>query len=252
MARLKREALALLGSQDRLVGDRAGLEAAFEAALDALAMAHQPIVRADGTVYGFEALLRGRTPALATPSALLDAAERLNQVERLGRQVRALVARNLPADDRLAFVNLHPLDLADPQLADPMAPLSGHARRVVLEVTERASLDRVTGLRGRVARLRELGYRIALDDLGAGYAGLSSLAALNPEVIKLDMSLVRGIDLDPVKRKLVASMVGVGHELGALVLAEGVETTQEHAALDGLGCDLLQGYLFGRPELVAA
>jgi len=117
----------------------------------------------------------------------------------------------------------------------------------VLELTERAPLDSVPDLRTRVGRLRDLGFRIALDDVGAGYAGLSSFTALQPEIAKLDMSLVRGIDTDPVKRTLVASMARLCKDLGILVVAEGIETAAEYDAAIASGCDLLQGFWIGVP-----
>jgi EAL domain-containing protein (putative c-di-GMP-specific phosphodiesterase class I) len=95
--------------------------------------------------------------------------------------------------------------------------------------------------------LRALGYQIAVDDLGAGYAGLTSLAQLQPELIKIDMSLVRDIDREPTRRMLVGMMLGVAREMGMTVVAEGVETVAERDTLIELGCDLLQGYLFARP-----
>src|SRR5690606_12087135 len=101
------------------------------------------------------------------------------------------------------------------------------AGRIVLEVTERASLDRLDNLRDRVARLRALGYRIAVDDLGAGYAGLSAFANLEPDVVKIDMSLVRDIENARTKQRLVRSLADVCGELGMKVVAEGVETAAE-------------------------
>jgi len=88
---------------------------------------------------------------------------------------------------------------------------------------------------------------IALDDLGAGYAGLNNFSLLEPEVVKLDMLLVRDIDTQPKKQKLVQSMVSLCKEMGALVVAEGIETAAEAATVVSLGCDLLQGYYFARP-----
>ena len=99
-----------------------------------------------------------------------------------------------------------------------------------------------------MSRLRALGYTLAIDDLGAGYAGLTSLTKLEPEVVKLDMSLVRGVDQSMRKQHLVASMARVCLDLGMLVVTEGVETVAERDTLTRLGCDVLQGYLFGRPE----
>jgi EAL domain-containing protein (putative c-di-GMP-specific phosphodiesterase class I) len=122
------------------------------------------------------------------------------------------------------------------------------ADRVVLEITERASLDGVDDARNKVARLRKMGFRIAVDDLGAGYAGLTSFATLEPEFVKLDMTLVRGIDQSPTKQKLVRSVSGLCKELGMMVVGEGVETRAERDILVGCGCDLLQGYLIARPD----
>jgi EAL domain-containing protein (putative c-di-GMP-specific phosphodiesterase class I) len=95
--------------------------------------------------------------------------------------------------------------------------------------------------------LRRLGYRLAVDDLGAGYAGLTSFAALNPHVVKLDMSLVRGADHEPVKQRVIASMTSLCKEFGIMVVAEGIETTAERDTVIALGCDLVQGFLLGRP-----
>ena len=97
--------------------------------------------------------------------------------------------------------------------------------------------------------LQDVGYRIALDDLGEGYAGLSWLVKLTPDIAKLDMSLVRDIDKSRLKRELVASMVGVCRRARTVIVAEGIETAEEAAVLRDLGCDLLQGYHFAKPGL---
>jgi EAL domain-containing protein (putative c-di-GMP-specific phosphodiesterase class I) len=137
----------------------------------------------------------------------------------------------------------------DPDLSSKSAPLTAHAHRVVLELTERASLKQVDELFDRIRALRALGYRIAVDDLGAGYAGLSTFSQVEPDLVKLDMSLVRDIDASGRKASLVRSMLTVcQRELGVLVVCEGVETEQERDTLLGLGASLFQGYLFGRPD----
>ena len=106
---------------------------------------------------------------------------------------------------------------------------------------------RINDVSGRVAQLRAMGYRIAVDDLGAGYAGLTSFAQLEPEVVKVDMSLIRGLDRSPTKQKLVHSIVGLCRGLGIQMIAEGIETEEERDTLVNLGGDLCQGYLFARP-----
>lgn len=146
------------------------------------------------------------------------------------------------------FVNLHSADLNDDDLFRLDSPLAAIGDRVVLEVTERASLDSVKNVEDRVKKLRAMGFGVAIDDLGAGYAGLNSFTQLEPEVAKLDMSLVRDIDSQVKKRSIVRSMKKLCDELGILVVAEGVETPAERDVLVELGCDLLQGYLFARPE----
>jgi EAL domain-containing protein (putative c-di-GMP-specific phosphodiesterase class I) len=214
-------------------------------------MAYQPIVRAaDGRLFGHEALLRSDDPRFPGPAALFGAAERLGRVAELGRTVRERIAKRGGEEDNrgMLFVNVHPVELADDHLLDAAAPLSRLALGVVLEVTERAGLDGIPNLRGRVAALRRLGYWIALDDLGAGYAGLNSFAALEPDIVKLDMALVRNAHREPVKRKLIGSICGLCHELGMLVVAEGIETEDERQVAVAEGCDLLQGYLIGRPS----
>lgn len=249
LAQAKREALELVG-RGHIASDRAGLEASLDRALSTLWMAFQPIVRlSDRSIFGYEALLRSKEASLPGPPQVLDAAERLNQLPRLGKIIReraAAPARDL-ADRLLLFVNLHPRDVLDPALCDPQAPLSLMASRVVLEVTERAALTDVNQVRARVAELRALGFRIAVDDLGAGYAGLNSFAQLEPEFVKLDMSLVRGIDKNHTKQKVVASMTRLCKDIGLSVIAEGVETVAEQQELQHRGCDLVQGFLYARP-----
>lgn len=250
MARLKREALELMGTAGKNLGDRAGLEAAFDHAIRTIQMAYQPIVRwSKRKVFAHEALVRSGDRSLQRPEDLLDAAERLGRLVDLGRAIRGSVAATLAAnpDGPQIFVNLHTLDLEDPQLFDLRSPLSRHADRVVLEVTERAALDRVRDVQSKVLSLREMGYRIALDDLGAGYAGLTSFAQLQPDVVKLDVTLVRDVNREPTKLRLVRSMVQLCGELGMLVVAEGIESTQERDALVDGGCDLLQGFLLAKP-----
>ncbi len=249
VARLKRQALALGGASDTQPGDRSGLEAGLDRALKTMWMAYQPIVSWNRrTVFGFEALLRSVEPTLPHPGAVLDAASRLDRLDQVGRTARDQVATVVAqAPSEFVFVNLHPKDLLDDSLYDVSSPLSKVAARVVLEITERATLDDVTEVRVRVARLRELGFRIAIDDLGAGYAGLTSFAHLEPDVVKLDMSLVRDVHLHQTKRKLIRSMTEVCRDMGMMVVAEGVETPQERDALIECGSDLMQGYLFAKP-----
>jgi EAL domain-containing protein (putative c-di-GMP-specific phosphodiesterase class I) len=250
MARLQRKYFQQLDGNILAVADRAGLDATLDRALASLWVAFQPIVRAfDSTVFAQEALMRSSEPTLPHPAAILEAAERVDRLYEVGREVRAEIAETIEAssEDWTFFVNLHPLDLLDPALYYPESPLSRTSARVVLEITERTSLDAFRDLASRVARLREMGFRIALDDLGAGYAGLTSFTSLEPEFVKLDISLVREVHDNRTKQKIVRAMVSLCHDMGKEIIAEGVETREEYDALVELGCDFLQGYFFGRP-----
>lgn len=249
LAHLREQALRATEQSTR-AGDRAGLEAGFTRALETLWMAFQPIVSWSGrTVYAYEALVRASEPSLPHPGALFDAAERLDRLYDLGRTIRDRVAASAPRLDpgKLLFVNLHPRDLLDEELYRPAAPLSQIASRVVLEITERAPLDGMGDLRSRLQTLREIGFRFALDDLGAGYAGLSGFTVLDPWVVKLDISLVRNVHLEATKLSVIKAMVNLCHELNINVVSEGIETPEERDALVAVGCDLLQGYLFAKP-----
>jgi EAL domain-containing protein (putative c-di-GMP-specific phosphodiesterase class I) len=251
IARAKREYVEQYGSGVFLTSDRAGVDAKLDRALSTMWMEFQPIVRAtDSSVFAQEALMRSGEPTLPHPPAVLDAAERAQRLFHVGRQVRDSVAEAVRATGEpwLFFVNVHPSDLADPLLYEADAPLSLVADQVVLEITERASLEAMPKLAEQTAKLRRLGFRIALDDLGAGYAGLTSFVRLEPEFVKLDMSLVRDVHQSEAKRKIIGSMVSLCHEMGKQVIAEGVEQPEERAALFELGCDLLQGYWFAKPE----
>jgi EAL domain-containing protein (putative c-di-GMP-specific phosphodiesterase class I) len=249
LARLKREALSL-GGIAAGPSDRAGLEASFERMLASFGMAFQPIVSlSTKTVFGYEALLRSSEPSLPHPTDVLEAAERLGATKRLGRAVRAFAAQrgSQLEHDWLLFVNLHPSELLDPDLTDPSSLLISMASRVVLEITERAPLSSLEEVRERCSELRRLGFRIAVDDLGAGYAGLTSFAILDPDIVKVDMNLVRGIEGSAIKRRLVSSVLSLCREMDMLLVAEGVETPAERDVLANMGCDLFQGFLFARP-----
>jgi EAL domain-containing protein (putative c-di-GMP-specific phosphodiesterase class I) len=227
------------------------LQARFDRALDGMWMAFQPIVSwSTRTVVAFEALMRTVEPTMRTPLEVLKAAETLNQIHTLGRRSRrrlASILREFP-DLPGIFVNLHVLDLEDEDLFDPATPLAAFASRIHFEITERAALERVKDAQARTTRLRALGYRIAIDDLGEGYSGLTSFAHLEPEAVKLDMSLIRGIEKVPMKRKLVRAMATLCRELDARLIAEGVETVAERDTIIELGGDLLQGFLFAKPD----
>lgn len=217
--------------------------------LSTLWMAFQPIVSADSrTIYGYEALLRTDTAGIG-PVELIGAAEALGRVADLEARIRERIAVELATapDGVSIFVNLHPTSLADPGFFEADNPLHPFSRAIVLEVTERASLEGIVDLPEKIGTLRDLGYRIALDDLGAGYAGLTSFATLKPDIVKFDLTLIRDIDRSPTRQKLVASMSALCREMSIACVAEGIESGAERDTSSRLGCRLLQGFFLGRP-----
>jgi EAL domain-containing protein (putative c-di-GMP-specific phosphodiesterase class I) len=251
-----RHRLAMLRRQDleRLTAaaaDSTGVDDdTLTASLAQLWMAYLPLIRwSTREIYGYEALVRSRHPTVGRPDQIVGAAEQLGRLPELGLSIRQMVVQNtenLPPEISV-FVNLHPSDLLDDGLLDPSSPFTLHSGRFVLEITERAHLDDIPDARGRVGSLRLCGFRIAVDDLGAGHAGLASISQLEPDIVKLDMSLVRNVQNEPIKARLVRSIVGSCREMGFEIVAEGVENAAERDALVDIGCDLMQGYLFARP-----
>lgn len=250
LARLKREAFALQGQANLPVDDRVKLDATFTRGLQKLHMVFQPIVsmRQKKTV-GFEALVRSEEPEMKNPAVLFDTAGLLARQPELSKAIYSNVAKRAPEirQELMIFVNVHPPDLLDDSLHGTGSPLAPHSHRVVLEITERASIDKMGDIGPVVNDLRRLKYRLAVDDLGTGYAGLASFTQLGPEFVKLDRSLVMGIDKHPTKQRVVQAMYHLCADLGMTVISEGVETKDELSTLMGLGADYLQGYLFARP-----
>jgi EAL domain-containing protein (putative c-di-GMP-specific phosphodiesterase class I) len=122
---------------------------------------------------------------------------------------------------------------------------------IIFEFTENQQIKEPDRVLEIIQAYRKMGFKTAIDDFGAGYAGLNLLAVFQPDLIKLDMQLVRGIDSDPIKRSIVAGIVVVCRDLGIRMIAEGIETAEELACLRDLGIDLLQGFLLARPSFEA-
>jgi EAL domain-containing protein (putative c-di-GMP-specific phosphodiesterase class I) len=220
-------------------------------ALDGMWMAFQPVVSLrERRVCAYEALLRTRSEDFSSPLALLHEASRLDRIWDVSRTARERTANECGAiaDDALMLVNLHATDLFDDALLDDRNPLLPFASRVVFEVTEQASVRCADEIAERVRALRALGFRLAVDDLGAGYSALSVLAELEPEIVKVDMSIIRDVDRSLTKQRVIRSVLHLALDLGSTVICEGVETPRERDALAALGCDWLQGYLFARPS----
>jgi EAL domain-containing protein (putative c-di-GMP-specific phosphodiesterase class I) len=241
------EAMARRGSSV----DVPSLNCKLDRVLEQLWMAYQPIVKSSThTILAYEALLRTNLRDIAGPQEVIELAERTDRIFEVGRVIRARVSADIEALDEavLVFVNLHPADLEDPELYSPDSPLALHASRVVLEITERASVSHALALEQKMVALRAMGYRIAVDDLGAGYAGLTTFARVRPEFVKLDASLVRDVDSLHGQQVVVSTVLQMANALNSEVVAEAIETDAERVALKNLGIDIMQGYFFARPS----
>jgi EAL domain-containing protein (putative c-di-GMP-specific phosphodiesterase class I) len=214
---------------------------------DDLTLVFQPIVDLAGaTIAGYEAL--SRFPGTASPDVWFAAAGEAG----VGAELEALAigkaldtVPHLP-DNTFLTVNVSPHLLGTEPVQDALARRPD-LRRIVVELTEHTPVDDLTELRRQTEALRERGALIALDDAGSGYSGLQQMAALRPQIVKLDRALVSDADADPVRIAL-AEMVGeFAGKIDAWLLAEGLETTAELAAFARLGVPLGQGWVLGRP-----
>jgi EAL domain-containing protein (putative c-di-GMP-specific phosphodiesterase class I) len=213
-----------------------------------LYVAFQPIIDlASGELFAYEALARCSAPECPGPQELFERAVENGCVGRLGRIVRELavpLASGCPL-----FLNVHPRELEEGWLVRPDDPLFLHDHDVYLEITESVPL---THFDLCMSVLRELksraGVHLVVDDLGAGYSNLKSIADLEPRVVKLDRGLIAGLHRSSRKQKLVSGVVRICRDLDARVVAEGVETVDEYRALVDTGADLGQGFLFARPK----
>jgi len=217
----------------------------------------QPIVQLpQREIVGYEALSRGPEGSyLESAENLFGFTERagmLGDVELLCLELALGRASRLPAGSVL-FVNLSMLGLEYIESdADGLMARFAAARRspseCVLEITERTYAESPNRLRERLVELRKHGFRIAIDDMGTGYSALHVLADLQPDFIKLDKMLVRGLASEPIKRNLVSAITGFARTSKSVVIAEGVEHEDEVEVLQDLGVELQQGFFFGYPE----
>jgi PAS domain S-box-containing protein len=220
-----------------------------------LHIAFQPIVDIpSGAVIGVEALSRFPTRSTVTPDVVFAEAAYAGlgaDLELLAVR-RALEEASALSSSLYVAINVSPVVLAGPALFDALLASRMDLRRVVVEITEHASVVDYSILERPRQRLRDLGVRLAIDDAGSGYASLRHILTLAPDVIKLDRALVTDLDTDRARRALVAAVVSFATEMGATrVTGEGVETHAELLALTALGVDAAQGYHIGRPTTSA-
>ncbi len=229
------------------------LALAADVAAGTVRTALQPIVRPNGEVYAYEALARwDYQDAPVSPAVFIPVADRAGLLGGLDMLMLRNAVRWAASSysDALVTVNVGVSNLPDPSLPSRIARVLDEfglpAERLVIEVPE----DQVLSSEGSpriLSTLRRIGVKLALDDFGVGYSCLSRLGTLQPDIVKLDRSFVIPLDDPDAPGDVLAGIIELAHRVGAVVVAEGVETEQQLVRLSALGCDALQGFLLGRP-----
>ena len=221
-----------------------------------ITMAFQPIVDVSTeTVFAYEALVRGQDGGGAGSVLAQVSPENRYAFDQLCRTTAIEWASNLDltADGASLSINFLPNAVYEPR-ACMRATLAAAKRtsfpvsRIIFEFTENEAMD-IDHILNILRSYRAMGFKTAIDDFGAGFAGLGLLSKFQPDIVKLDMALIRGIDIDRVKRVIVSNTLNMLRDLGVEPVCEGVETLGEYAVLRDLGVSLMQGYLLGRPMI---
>ncbi|MEA2421532.1 MAG: hypothetical protein QOF55_631, partial [Thermoleophilaceae bacterium] len=217
-------------------------EGAFE-------IAYQPIIGlTDDRVIGVEALARFDTSPMRSPDVWFADAVAMGlgtELDMAAAQKALRIVPDLPAGVDL-FLNVWPESIFSDRFASVMAGVE--AESVVVELTEHAPVQDYDRLTHAIGALRDSGFRVSVDDVGAGYSSLRHLLNVRPDVLKIDISLCRFIGSDRARQVLAGAVASLGRELGATVMAEGIETSAELQAVRDLGIDAAQGHYLGRPE----
>jgi diguanylate cyclase (GGDEF)-like protein len=248
------------------VGDRLQTESAlrYGIANDQITVHYQPLVDVTtGRLTELEALVRWDHPkrGLLAPAAFLDIAEESDLIVALGRVVlrracadTAQLQRDLSRPDLRISVNLSARELGQRDLVsvvvDALADAKLSPDSLCLELTETGLISATEQTMAQLQKLKALGVTLAIDDFGTGYSSLTYLRRFPVDVIKTDQSFVRDMCVNPDDAAIVGAVVGLGRALGLRTVAEGVETPEQLALLQELGCDLAQGYHFSRPVAV--
>jgi EAL domain-containing protein (putative c-di-GMP-specific phosphodiesterase class I) len=224
---------------------------------DKLATVFQPIVDLrDNSVLGLEALSRGpEGTALHTPIRLFELAKEADLAFELDRKCRRRAlscARTLPEGKKL-FINVLPSALYDPEfqgesLVTQLRAFGLRPDRIVLEITEGSAIENYGVFAEALGEFTRLGFKIAVDDVGAGYSGLEKIAHLNPNYLKLDRELIKDIDSSYIRREMTRALKAFADKIGSTIIAEGIEREAELKALLELGIEYGQGFLLGRPQ----
>jgi EAL domain-containing protein (putative c-di-GMP-specific phosphodiesterase class I) len=223
----------------------------------AITMAFQPIVDIEtGSVFAYEALVRGadgRSAGEVLSSVEADMVYKFDQACRV-TAIELAGALFAPEGDTKLSINFMPNAVYEPNACIRASLVAArrvgfNPSRLMFEFTENERMVDVGHVRHIIESYQARGFTTAIDDFGAGYAGLGLLADLRPDMLKLDMALIRGIDNSAARRTIVASVVKMADELGINCIAEGIETTAELQTLREIGLRLCQGYLLARPQL---
>lgn len=217
---------------------------------------YQPILDfTTGTILGWEALARGPAgTSFQSPIMLFELAEQLERLFALEELCREKAIMNLGdiAPDQKLFLNIHPRTMVDPDFTPGktlqlLEQAGMKPANIVFEITERHSLQDFGLFHRTLEHYRSQGFQVAVDDVGAGYSGLSTIAEIQPDFMKIDMSLVANVDRDPVKRALLETITTFAEKIGAKIIAEGIETRAQAICLLDIGVHYGQGYFLARP-----
>jgi EAL domain-containing protein (putative c-di-GMP-specific phosphodiesterase class I) len=214
--------------------------------LEQVRVVYQPVVDLrTRRIFAHEGLARSASEHFDGPISLFAAAVKAGATGELGRLLRRLTVEGCP--DTPLFINIHPNELNEPYIIQPDDPIFAHGEDVFLEITESVPLSHFKLCQNMLHEVRGRGVHLVVDDLGAGYSNLKYIADLNPAVVKLDRGLIAGMTRESRMFTLVRAIVGLCSELGAKVVAEGIETPTEFEAVLASGAHYGQGYLLARP-----
>ena len=217
-------------------------------------MAFQPIVNVrEQTVYAHEALVRGSNGEGAGEVLGKVTSEMIYSFDQKCRMTAIETAARVNIPSRVS-INFLPNAIYEPETClartlETANRVNFPKERIIFEVTEHEKIENQSLLKEVFKTYKEHGFLTAIDDFGEGYAGLNMLSEFQPDLLKVDMNLIRNIDKDKIKRSIVKGVLSVAGDLGITTIAEGIETEDEKKALSDLGIDLMQGFYFCKPQL---
>lgn len=220
-----------------------------------ISIVYQPIVSLEsGKVLGWEALARGPSGYFSSPMVFFKFAEEVSllyPLEKVCRKKSIDIMGKIDREQKL-FLNINPLTICDPvfvrgETLEYIKPFDLVANNIVFEITEQFDIKSFPHFNKTIEYYRKQGYLIAVDDFGSGFSNLHTIANIKPDFLKMDIELVRGIDIDPVKKALIETFVAFSEKIGCKIIAEGIETKEELSVLMDLGVHYGQGYLLAKP-----